>query len=63
MTDQFAYTYPSPLEGYENLEPLPEYVTAQFNANKQKEKAQTDIVETVKETKTENLSRTPNMGC
>ncbi|KAI9374113.1 hypothetical protein BJX61DRAFT_532672 [Aspergillus egyptiacus] len=24
MTDQFSYTYPSPLEGYENLEPLPE---------------------------------------
>ncbi|KAJ5623087.1 hypothetical protein N7490_011692 [Penicillium lividum] len=22
MTDQFAYSYPSPLEGYENLEPL-----------------------------------------
>ncbi|PGG95721.1 DOPA 4,5-dioxygenase [Blastomyces parvus] len=24
MTDQFAYSYPSPLEGYENLPPLPE---------------------------------------
>ncbi|KAJ6024922.1 hypothetical protein N7540_005719 [Penicillium herquei] len=24
MTDQFAFTYPSPLEGYENLEPLSE---------------------------------------
>lgn len=24
MTDQFAFTYPSPLEGYENLEPLPD---------------------------------------
>ncbi|RDW86222.1 uncharacterized protein DSM5745_02864 [Aspergillus mulundensis] len=24
MTDQFAYKYPSPLEGYENLEPLPD---------------------------------------
>ncbi|KAJ5886694.1 uncharacterized protein N7473_009368 [Penicillium subrubescens] len=24
MTDQFAYSYPSPLEGYENLEPLSE---------------------------------------
>ncbi|KAL4997682.1 hypothetical protein BDV10DRAFT_195023 [Aspergillus recurvatus] len=24
MTDQFAYTYPFPLAGYENLEPLPE---------------------------------------
>ncbi|KAL4757437.1 uncharacterized protein BDW70DRAFT_143328 [Aspergillus foveolatus] len=24
MTDQFAYTYPSPLVGYQNLEPLPE---------------------------------------
>ncbi|KAL5049910.1 hypothetical protein BDW71DRAFT_194907 [Aspergillus fruticulosus] len=23
MTDQFSYTYPSPLAGYENLEPLP----------------------------------------
>lgn len=24
MTDQFAFTYPSPLEGYENEPPLPE---------------------------------------
>ncbi|OOQ85112.1 hypothetical protein PEBR_31438 [Penicillium brasilianum] len=24
MTDQFAFSYPSPLEGYENLEPLSE---------------------------------------
>ncbi|QSS64080.1 dopa 4,5-dioxygenase family domain-containing protein [Histoplasma capsulatum] len=24
MTDQFAFFYPSPLEGYENLPPLPE---------------------------------------
>lgn len=26
MTDQFSYSYPSPLEGYENLEPLSECV-------------------------------------
>ncbi len=25
MSDQFSYTYPSPLEGYEDLAPLPEY--------------------------------------
>ena len=24
MTDAFAFSYPSPLAGYENLEPLPE---------------------------------------
>lgn len=27
MTDQFAFSYPSPLEGYENLEPLSELVS------------------------------------
>jgi DOPA 4,5-dioxygenase len=26
MADPSLYTYPSPLQGYENLEPLPEYV-------------------------------------
>lgn len=25
MADPTLYTYPSPLEGYQNLEPLPEY--------------------------------------
>lgn len=25
MADPSLYTYPSPLEGYRNLEPLPEY--------------------------------------
>lgn len=27
MTDQFAFSYPSPLEGYENQPPLPEGTT------------------------------------
>jgi len=26
MADPTLYTYPSPLKGYENLQPLPEYV-------------------------------------
>lgn len=26
MADPSIYTYPSPLEGFENLPPLPEYV-------------------------------------
>lgn len=26
MADPWEYTYPSPLEGYEGLEPLPKYV-------------------------------------
>lgn len=30
MTDQFAFSYPSPLEGYENLEPLSELVSREL---------------------------------
>ena len=37
MTDPSQYQYPSPLEGYEHLPPLPEYVTGENETEKDQE--------------------------
>ena len=37
MTDPSQYQYPSPLEGYEHLPPLPEYVASENETEKDQE--------------------------
>lgn len=54
MTDQFAFTYPSPLEGYENKPPLP---TETSEDGKSLKNPQTAVLSNAYETFVDPLSK------